>query len=166
VHFVSIQSFLSKLFGRKPAPTFERAEEAYRQARQADAAGLFRAPAEQKNVQARLRLGQLYERGEGVLQNFVEAVAWFRLAAEQGSLPAMSRLGEIYLTGLAAPGTATPAARVRLEQNQSEGSLLSRLYPQGLAVRQDPEQAAKWNARAAAAGHAGAQALTTGAALP
>ena len=29
------------------------------------------------STQAQLRLGQLYERGEGVLQNFAEAVRWF-----------------------------------------------------------------------------------------
>ena len=80
---MSIRSLLSKLPGRKPALTLERAEEAYAQGRQADAAAMFRALAEQKNVQAQLRLGQLYERGEGVLQSFVEAVP--------GSAPRPSR---------------------------------------------------------------------------
>ena len=50
----------------------------------------------------------------------------------------MARLGEIYLTGMAAPDTATPAALLRLEESPGEASLLKRLYPHGLSVRQDP----------------------------
>ena len=69
---------------------------------------MLRTLAESGSKQAQLRLGELYERGEGVLQSFVEAVRWLRRAAEQGSVPAMRRLGEIYLTGMAAPDTATP----------------------------------------------------------
>src|ERR1019366_3859004 len=68
---------------------------------------------------SQLRLGQLYEGGEGILRNFVEAVRWYGSAAEQGAVPAMARLGEIYLTGLAAPDTATPAALMRLEEEGS-----------------------------------------------
>jgi hypothetical protein len=55
---------------------------------------------------------------------------WFRRAAQQGSVPAMARLGEFYLIGMAAPGTATPAALLRLESSGPE-SLFKRLYPQG-----------------------------------
>jgi len=50
-------------------------------------------------AQAQLRLAQLYEHGEGVLQSFTEAVHCYARAAEQNSLPAIKRLGEIYLTG-------------------------------------------------------------------
>src|SRR5450631_4072833 len=106
----------------------------------------------------RTRLAQLYEHGQGVLQSFVEAARWFSAAAEQGSVPAQARLGEIYLTGLAAPATATPSAVARIEASGKEGSLLSRLFPQGLSVRQDPLQAAQWNQAAAQAQDAGAQA--------
>ena len=154
---VSIRSFLSK-FAPKRAPTVARAEKAYAQGRHADAATLYRALAERGSMQAQLRLGQLYERGEGVLQSFVEAVRWFESAAEQGSVSAMARLGEIFLTGMTPPDTATPAALVRLDERAGQESLLKRLYPQGLAVPQDPEQAAHWNSRAAHAGDAAAQA--------
>jgi TPR repeat protein len=110
------------------------------------------------SAEAQLRLGRLYERGEGVLQSFVEAVSWFRGAAEQGAVPAMARLGEIYLTGMAAPNTATPAALLRMRESSGQDSLLKRLYPEGLAVHQDTEQAAHWNLRAAQAGDSAAQA--------
>jgi TPR repeat protein len=91
-----------------------------------------------------------------VLQNFIEAVRWFRAAAEQGCVPAMARLGEIYLTGLAPPNVATPAALQSLESGAGS-SLLKRLYPEGLAVAQDTEQALKWNRLAAEAGDVAAQ---------
>jgi len=113
-HVVSIRSYLSKLVASKRAPTLERAEQMFVHGWHSDAAAMFRTLAEQGDAQAKLRLGQLYERGEGVLQSFVEAARWFRSAAEQGSIPAMGRLGEIYLVGMAAPGTATPAALLRM----------------------------------------------------
>ena len=155
---MSIRSFLSKVSPLKLAPTLERAEKAYTQGRKADAAAMFHALAQGGSAPAQLRLGNLYERGEGVLQSFVEATRCYRSAAEQGSVPAMDRLGEIYLTGMAAPQTATPAALHHIEERASEESLLKRLYPQGLAVPQDLAQAADWNSRAAHAGHAAAQA--------
>src|SRR5690242_18120400 len=114
--------------------------------------------AERRVVQAQLRLAQLYERGEGVLQNFVEAVRWYRRAADDYCVPAMARLGEIYLTGMAAPGTATPAALVRIEGKEDDKSLLRSLYPQGLSIPQNLEEAALWNARAADTGDAASQA--------
>ena len=154
---MSIRTFLSKVVPKR-APTLERANTAYTEGRKVDAAAQYRALAEEGSVLAQLRLAQLYERGEGVLQSFVEAVRWFRSAAEQGSVPAMARLGDIYLSGMAAPGTATPAALVRLDESASQESLVKRLYPQGLSVRQDPAQAAHWNLRAALTGDAPAQA--------
>jgi TPR repeat protein len=119
---------------------------------------MFRSLAQSGSAQAQLRLAQMYERGEGVLQNFVEAVRRFCNAAAQSSLPAITRLGEICLTGLSAPQTATPAALPDLERDDDPDSLLKQLYPEGLAVRADPEQAALWNSIAAQAGDPVAQA--------
>ncbi len=78
-----IRSFIEKLSQPKGGVTLERAEELYSKARHADAAVLFRTLAEQNDVQAQWRLGQLYERGEGVLQSFVEAANWFQRAAQR-----------------------------------------------------------------------------------
>ena len=119
---------------------------------------MFRELADAGNVDGQLRLAQLYEHGQGVLQSFVESVRWFRAAAEQGSVPAQARLGEIYLTGLEAPATATASALSLIDAPEAEGSLLKRLFPQGLSVHQDPSQAAHWNSGAAQAQDAGAQA--------
>src|SRR5262252_1363860 len=129
--------FLSRLIHRKPPAISERleqAERAFEANRAADAAKIYRELAEAGEAAAQLRLAQLYERGQGVLQNFVDAERWYRAAAEQGSVPAQARLGEIYLTGLESPSTASPAAIARLETEDKPESLLARLYPLGLAV--------------------------------
>ena len=44
--------------------------------------------AEQGNAPAQYNLGLMYARGEGVPQDYTEAVKWFRLAAEQGNAKA------------------------------------------------------------------------------
>ena len=59
-------------------------------------------------MQARLRLAQLYERGEGVLQSFVEAVRWYKKAADDYCVPAMARLGGDLPHGNGGPGNGIP----------------------------------------------------------
>ena len=155
---MSLRTLFAKVTGHKPEPTLDSAEKALAAGRKSDAAVKFRALAEAGSAAAQVRLAKLYENGEGVLQNFVEAAKWYTKAAEQGSAAAQGRLGEIYLTGLAAPpDLATPTALARLEESPQE-SLLRRLYPEGLRIAQDPELAARWNLRAAQAGDAAAQA--------
>ena len=127
---MSVRSVLSKAFSAKPESTVKRAERAFADGRFAEAATMFRELADAGNVDGQLRLAQLYEHGQGVLQSFVEAVRWFRAAAEQGSVPAQARLGEIYLTGLEAPATATASAVARIDAPGTQGSLLNRLFPQ------------------------------------
>ena len=45
----------------------------------------FVKPAEQGHAGAANLLGERYDLGEGVPQDYVEAVTWYRLAAEQAS---------------------------------------------------------------------------------
>lgn len=44
----------------------------------------FRPMAEEGNAAAQLLLGFMYERGQGVPQDYVQAHLWFNLAARQG----------------------------------------------------------------------------------
>ena len=91
---MSIRSALSKLIRPTGAPTLVRAQEARAQARYADAATLLRTMAESNDPQAQWRLAQMYERGEGVLQNFREAERWLRMAAQRGCYAAL-RLADL-----------------------------------------------------------------------
>ena len=151
---------LGSLFRRGPfgRGSAERAERALAKNQFADAALIYRKLAESGDSAAQVRLAQLYERGQGVVQSFVDAVRLYRAAAEQGSVVAQARLGEIYLTGLDAPATASASAIERLKSGDAQGSVLNRLFPQGMAVNKDLEEAVKWNTSAAELGDAGAQA--------
>ena len=44
-------------------------------------------------------LGLMYENGDGVPQDYKEAIKWYRLAAEQGNEVAQSNLGVMYSKG-------------------------------------------------------------------
>ena len=59
--------------------------------------------AEQGNANAQTILGVMYDNGEGVPENDVEAVKLYRLAAEQGYAPAQNNLGVMYEKGEGVP---------------------------------------------------------------
>ena len=62
----------------------------------------WRRLAEQGLAAAQFDLGVLYENGDGVRQDYVEAVNWYRLSAEQGYAMAQNNLAGMYARGLAA----------------------------------------------------------------
>ena len=59
--------------------------------------------AEQGHANAQSLLGQIYSYGEGVPQDYAEAVRWYRLAAEQGHALAMISLGHMHGFGEGVP---------------------------------------------------------------
>ena len=59
--------------------------------------------AEQGIALAQVLLGVMYENGEGVPQDYQEAVKWYRLSAEQGYSCAQVNLGVMYDQGLGVP---------------------------------------------------------------
>ena len=69
----------------------------------------YRLAAEQGEVGAQVSLGFMYDKGEGVAEDDVEALRWFRLAAEQGYAPAQSAVGFMYMHGEGVPEDAVTA---------------------------------------------------------
>lgn len=65
----------------------------------AEVASAYRARAEQGDPKSQYALGLSYARGEGVSQDYSEAVRWYRKAAEQGYAPAQYGLGFSYALG-------------------------------------------------------------------
>ena len=59
----------------------------------------WRPLAEQGNAQAQVKLGVMYDYGNGVPRDSTEAVNWVRLAAEQGNAEAQFYLGYMYTDG-------------------------------------------------------------------
>ena len=73
--------------------------------RQIDAKAIaeFHKAAQKGNIAAQHNLGYLYLIGNGVPQDYAEAVKWLRLASEQGFARAQSRLGLLYANGQGVP---------------------------------------------------------------
>ncbi len=53
--------------------------------------------------QAQYNLGLLYEQGQGVPQDYAQAIKWYRKAAKQGETSAQVRLGVLHEEGLGVP---------------------------------------------------------------
>ena len=51
------------------------------------------------DVRAQFNLGLAYDRGEGVTQDYEDAVYWYRQAANQGDAHAQTNLGFMYYSG-------------------------------------------------------------------
>jgi hypothetical protein len=82
--------------------------------------------AEQGNAEAQYDLGVMYLRGQGVLQDYKEAVKWFRLSAEQGNANAQYNLGLLYYKGEGFPKDYKEAVRLfRLSAKQGDASAQS-----------------------------------------
>jgi hypothetical protein len=58
----------------------------------------LRPLAEQGNALAQLGLGVMYAKGQGVPQDYSQAVVWYRKAAEQGDADAQTLVGLMYTT--------------------------------------------------------------------
>jgi TPR repeat protein len=121
----------------------------------------FRQLAEQGHQWAQRRLGSMYEKGEGVRQDFEEAVKWYRLAAAQGNTPAQYSLGLAYEKGQGVPQDFEEAVKwyrlAAVREDDWAQMRLGSLYAEGKGVPQDYEQAVKWYRLAAAQGAAPAQ---------
>jgi uncharacterized protein len=59
----------------------------------------YRLAAEQGVADAQYNLGNNYRNGEGVPQDYAEAVKWYRLSAEPGGADAQNNLGAAYELG-------------------------------------------------------------------
>jgi hypothetical protein len=69
----------------------------------------LRKVAEHGDPAAQFSLGARYATGEGVTQDYTEAVRWFTLAAEQGHILAQATLGAYYWAGRGVPQDLTKA---------------------------------------------------------
>jgi TPR repeat protein len=120
-----------------------------------------RQKAEQGDADAQYNLGCCYAKGEGVPQNYKEAVKWYRLAAEQGYAYAQALLGACYDEGhgvLQDYKEAVKWYRLAAEQGNAVAQYnLGVRYDEGYGVQQDYKEAVKWYRLAAEQGVASAQ---------
>lgn len=113
------------------------------------------------NREAQYRLGEMYDLGQGVAQDYRQAVVWYRRAAEQGYVPAQFALAEMYKNGDGVAKDLNQAVTWyrRAAAGGSTGAqlLLGVLYEGGTGVKQDFVEAARWYRRSAEGGDARAQ---------
>ena len=64
-----------------------------------DSGEAFRFSLQGGNTEAQTVLGVMYVRGDGVLQDYPEAVKWFREAAQQDNAEAQYKLGGMFENG-------------------------------------------------------------------
>jgi TPR repeat protein len=116
----------------------------------------IRKMAENGDAKAQLSLAAKYEKGEGVAQNYKQAVAWSRKAAEQGDARGQLNLGTSYLEGQGVAQDDNQAVSwFRKAAEQGLGSAqayLGLMYEGGTGVKQDNSQAYVWYSVAVANG--------------
>ena len=110
---------------------------------------------------AQCSLGLCYYDGEGVPQNYTEAVRWTRKAAEQGDVIAQKNLGVFYDRGDGVPQNYAEAVKwyqKAAEQGNAGAQYnLGVCYEEGQGVPQNYNEAVKWYRMAAERGLAEAQ---------
>jgi hypothetical protein len=122
---------------------------------------LDRRAAEQGHAEAQSQLGWCYYSGQGVPQDYVEAVKWYRKAAEQGDANAQRSLGSCYENGQGVPKWCAEAVnwyRKAADQgDQSAQFSLGECFSEGKGVWQDYAEAVNWYRKASEQGLAIAQ---------
>jgi TPR repeat protein len=121
----------------------------------------YKKAAEQGDATAQNNLGDCYYKGEGIEQDYEQAVYWYKKAAEQGHLYAQNHLGYCYDSGQGveqdyeqAVYWCTKAAEQGFADAQNN---LGCYYLAGQGVGQNYQQAVYWFEKVAKQGHATAQ---------
>lgn len=119
-----------------------------------------RRAAEQGNVAAQNALGVMYQRGQGVAQDYAEAMRWYRRAADQGDDAAQFNLGGMYDDGEGVTQDYAEAVkwyrRAAEQGNAWAQDNLGAMYASGRGVSTDYVQAHKWFNLAASRKRSGA----------
>ena len=115
------------------------------------------------NAAAQFNLGVMYHDGQGVPQDYAEAVKWYRIAAEQGHPSSQYNLGVMYDKGEGLPqdyvqahrwynlAAATFTDKTNREQAASNRDLIAKqMTPAQVAEAQ--KLAREWNPKTSALG--------------
>ncbi len=101
----------------------------------------------------------MYEDGQGVPQDYTEALRWISKAADQGYANGQTNLGAMYYRGQGVPQDSTKAVewfKKAAEQGNADAQQnLGELFADGVGVSHDTITAAKWLILAKAGGSEG-----------
>lgn len=101
-----------------------------------------------RSPEARFVLGQLFANGQGVMQDYAEALTWFQRAANDGHAASQTALGSMFLQGqgvAANPLTARQWLLKAARQNDGRAQFhLGEMSESGVLAERDPLQALAW----------------------
>ena len=113
------------------------------------------------DVNSQMMVGYMFEKGEGVTKNEVEAVQWYQLAADKGNVYSQNKLGLMFLnsTGVAQDlAEAVKFFRLAADQGNLDAQYnLGKMFENGQGVTQDMIEAERLYRLAAKQGHTEAQ---------
>jgi TPR repeat protein len=108
----------------------------------------IRAKAARGEIDAQIELGHAYEVGEGLAQNYGEALKWYRKAADQGDDVAQFDVGVMYYRALGVPQDLEKAVkwyrRAALQGNADAQFGLAAFYYAGAGVPKDEIESLAW----------------------
>ena len=104
--------------------------------------------AESGDIEAQFNLGFMFDQGQGVPQNYAEAVKWYRKAADHGHVDAQYFLGTMYVQGQGVPqnyAEATTWLKKAAEQGLTDAQfILGGMYYHGQGVLKSLQAAYVW----------------------
>jgi TPR repeat protein len=104
------------------------------------------------------KIGEYFEYGIGVPQDYVQAMQWYQKAADQGDIRGMTHFGYFYENGLGVSQDYGKAMELYQKAGDKDADALyqiGNLYANGHGVTQDYPQAMKWYQKAATMYHTG-----------
>jgi S1-C subfamily serine protease len=145
--FIAVCALLTICRSLLAAPAFSYNEDDFKEAKKG---------AESGDVEAQLTVGIMYDLGQGVPQNFTEALKWYTQAANKGNPIAQNNLGVMYLNGSGTAQNFVDAAKwISLAANQGYAKAqmnLGFLYADGHGVPRNPLNSMVWLRKAAEQG--------------
>jgi TPR repeat protein len=127
----------------------------------AEDAKACRVRAEQGDAKSQYDLGHMYLHGEGLPQDYGEALRWYDKAADQGEARAQYAIGYMHNHGEGVPQDSAEARRwygKAADQGEARAQYaIGYMHYQGEGVPQDYAEALRWYRKAADQGEARAQ---------
>jgi len=121
----------------------------------------LRQSAESGEADAEYNLGNAYFLGNGVQQDWVQAVKWYQKAADRGNADAEYSLGKVCAYGYGVQQDWVQAVKwyqkAAVQGNADAEYGLGNAFAYGNGVQKDPTQAVKWYQKAADQGDARAE---------
>lgn len=121
----------------------------------------IQARAEQGDIGAEYKLGNMYGAGSGVPKDYVLALRWYRAAAEKGDSKSEYGVGYLYDAGKGVPQDFSEALRwyqrAADQNNPRAQCAIAAMFYDGRGVKRDWTEAAHWYRRSAENGFSRAQ---------